>query len=147
MRSDRVAGLFLALIGATASAEALRLLPIGRLSNPGPAYAPVLIGTLLCGFGVAVALSGSSSPRLPELGWRELPHAVGVLAGVTFAALALEPLGFQVTAFALLAFYLGIAERRPVVPSLAWSAGLTLALHFLFVELLRVPLPNGVLGR
>lgn len=146
MHSDRVAGLLLALIGAAAGAEALRLLPIGGLSNPGPAYVPVVIGTVLFGLGVAVTFSGSSSPRLSEIGWPELPHAVRVLAGVTFAALALEPLGFRLTAFVLLAFYLGIAERRPVVPTVAWSAGVALVLHYLFVGLLRVPLPNGVLG-
>jgi hypothetical protein len=126
--------------------EALRLLPVGTLSNPGPAYAPVLIGSLLCGLGLVIAIPAGQSARLASLDWSELPHASRVLAGVGFAALALEPLGFRLTALALLLFYLGIAERRPVAATLAWSFGLALGLHYVFVRLLRVPLPDGVFG-
>jgi hypothetical protein len=126
--------------------EALRLLPIGTLSNPGPAYAPVLFGTLLFGLGLAIAFPARHSARLMSLDWSELPHACRVLAGVAFAALALEPLGFRITALALLLFYLGVAERRPLAATLAWSLGLALGLHYLFVRLLRVPLPDGVFG-
>jgi putative tricarboxylic transport membrane protein len=146
LRSDRVAGLLLALLGAASAAEALRQLPIGSLANPGPAYAPVLIGGLLVLLGIVTAAAGRHSPHLARLDWSELPHALRVLAGMVFAALALEPLGFRLTALALLLFYLGIAERRPLAATLAWSFGLALATHYLFVRLLRVPLPIGLFG-
>lgn len=146
MRSDRVAGALLALLGAASCVEAMRLLPIGTLSEPGPAYAPVLVGTLLVVLGMAVAVSTGGAPRLASLDWSELPHALRVLAGIGFAALALEPLGFRITALTLLLFYLGVAERRPLVATLAWSFGLALGTHYVFVRLLRVPLPDGVFG-
>ena len=146
MRSDHVAGSLLALLGAASGAEAIRLLPIGTLSNPGPAYAPVLVGTLLVLLGMTIALPDRHSARLVSLGWSELPHALRVLAGVAFAALALEPLGFRITAVALLLFYLGVAERRPLIATLAWSFGLALGIHYVFARLLRVPLPVGVFG-
>jgi putative tricarboxylic transport membrane protein len=146
LRSDRVAGVLLALLGAASGAEAIRLLPIGTLGNPGPAYAPVLVGALLAVLGTAIALSARDSPKLASLDWSELPHALRVLAGAGFAAIALEPLGFRIAALALLLFYLGIAERRPLMPTLAWSFGLAIGVHYLFVRLLKVPLPVGVFG-
>lgn len=146
LRSDRVAGLLLALLGAATVAEALRQLPIGTLSNPGPAYAPVLIAALLVALGIVTAVSGRHSPRLASIDWSELPHALRVLAGMGFAALALEWLGFRLAALALLLFYLGVAERRPLIPTLAWSFGLALGTHYLFARLLKVPLPIGLFG-
>ena len=146
LRSDRVAGLILALVGTVGAAEAIRQLPFGTLSQPGPAYAPFLVSVLLIVLGLATAAGGRSSPSLSAIGWSELPHALRVIGGIAFAALAIERLGYRLTALALLLFYLGIAGRRPVGPTLAVAFGLAFGTHYLFVRLLKVPLPAGPLG-
>jgi hypothetical protein len=146
VRADRVVGLLLALVGTAGAAEAIRQLPFGTLSQPGPAYAPFLVSILLIVLGLVTAAGGRSSPRLSAIGWTELPHAVRVIGGIGFAALAIERLGYRPTALALLLFYLGIADRRPVAPTLAVAFGLAFGTHYLFVRLLKVPLPAGPLG-
>jgi putative tricarboxylic transport membrane protein len=146
LRGDRVAGLLLALIGTAGAAEAIRQLPFGTLSQPGPAYAPFLVSVLLIVLGLATAAGGRSSPRRSAIGWSELPHAVRVIGGIAFAALAIERLGYRLTALALLLFYLGIAGRRPVAATLAVAFGLAFGTHYLFARLLKVPLPAGPLG-
>jgi putative tricarboxylic transport membrane protein len=146
LRADRVAGLLLALIGTAGAAEAIRQLPFGSLSQPGPAYAPFLVSALLIVLGLVTAAGGRRSPGLSTIGWPELPHAVRVIGGIAFAALAIEGLGYRLTALALLLFYLGIADRRPVAATLAVAFGLAFGTHYLFARLLKVPLPAGPLG-
>jgi putative tricarboxylic transport membrane protein len=146
LRGGRVTGLLFVLLGAVAAIEAVRELPLGTLGQPGPAYAPVLISSLLAVLGLSMTWTGGSSLDLTASDWSGLPHALRVVGGIIFAALALERLGYRLTALALLLFYLGVAERRPLLPTLAWSLGLAFGTHFLFVRLLKVPLPVGPFG-
>ncbi len=60
MRSDRVAGALLFLLGAFAGAQSLAL-PLGSLAEPGPGYAPLLLSLLLAGLGLAVVLTGGAA--------------------------------------------------------------------------------------
>ena len=145
MRSDRVAGALLFLLGAFAGAQSLAL-PLGSLAEPGPGYAPLLLSLLLAGLGLAVVLTGGASARLPELAWSELPHALLVLGGGIFATLTLEPLGYRLSTLALLLFSLGVVERRSLPATLAVSAGMAFGSYYLFATLLKVPLPTGPFG-
>ena len=66
------------------------------------------------------------------------------IALVVFYILASTPLGFIPTAFIALAILFGVLGVKPLlVPVLA--AGITMAVHYGFYSLLRVPLPWGVL--
>ncbi len=55
LTTDRVAGAVLALLALVVVWES-RKLPLGSLSNPGPAYMPVVLATLLLACGVATVL-------------------------------------------------------------------------------------------
>jgi hypothetical protein len=145
MRSDRVAGVLLFLLGVFAGAQALAL-PLGSLGTPGPGYAPLLLSTLLAGLGLAIVLTGGASAKLPELDWSDLPHALLILGGGIFATLTLEPLGYRLSTLALLLFYLGVVERRSVPATLAVSAGMAFGSYYVFATLLKVPLPTGPFG-
>ena len=145
MRSDRVAGFLLLALGVCGAVQSFTL-PIGSLANPGPGYAPLLLSGLMAALGAAVILTGGKSHSLTDIDWSELPHAARILSGGVFAALAIERLGYRLTVLALLVFFVGVVERRPVLTTIAVSAGVAFGTYYLFSNLLRVPLPTGPFG-
>jgi hypothetical protein len=71
---------------------------------------------------------------------------LAILAASVFAVSALERLGYRLTVLLVLAFLIGIVERRGWMQTLVFSFGLAFGSFFLFYTLLRVPLPEGPLG-
>lgn len=141
---DRVAGLALVLIAAVVAWET-RVLPIGTLRHPGPGYLPLALAVVMAGLGLLVAVRGGG-PVLRDLRWPEAGHVVKLLGGCAGAALLLEPLGYRLTMFLLVAFFLGAIERRPPVAVIATALGLSLGSFALFADFLRVALPRGPWG-
>ena len=142
---DRVAGGGLAIFAVFVLWQS-RVLPLGSLANPGPAYMPVALATLLLVAGLAIAVLGRDTPGVGSLAFGEWRHAMAIFAACAFAALALERLGYRLTIFLVLLFLLGVVERkRPavaVVVAVVFAAGT----YFLFDTLLRVQLPRGPFG-
>ena len=145
LTSDRVAGSALVLLAVVTAWETRRL-PLGTLHNPGPGYMPLLLAIILGALGMLVALRGGSAPPLGTLRWPEAPHATAILLGCALAAFALERLGYRLTVIILLAFLLGVMERKRPAVVTAVALGLSLGSFFLFSNLLRVPLPRGPWG-
>jgi putative tricarboxylic transport membrane protein len=119
----------------------------------GPAAFPAAIG---CSLVVAGALLLFGGLRQPRDSWIELPawarnprlalNFVLVLAAVMLYALAVDRLGFLITATFLLTILFGaFGVRRTRILPLAVTV--TLAIHVAFYTLLGVPLPWGVLER
>jgi hypothetical protein len=46
----------------------------------------------------------------------------------------------------VLVFLLGVVERKPILMTLLLSIGLAFGSYALFVRVMRIPLPTGVLG-
>jgi putative tricarboxylic transport membrane protein len=138
---DRVAGIVLVL-AAVAIAWESRVLPLGSLHNPGPAYMPLATAGVLGLMGALIVLRGGG-PALAALAWPEARHAALLLAACAFAAWALERLGYRLTTALMVVFFLGVLERRPPVAVVAVALGLSLGSFYLFANLLRVPLPLG----
>jgi putative tricarboxylic transport membrane protein len=138
---DTVAGLALILV-ALAIAWESQALPLGTWRNPGAAYMPLLTAGLLGLMGLLVALRGGG-PALAALEWPEARHAVLLLTACAFAAFALERLGYRITTAILVAFFLGVMERKNPVVAIAAALVLSLGSFYLFSDLLRVPLPRG----
>jgi putative tricarboxylic transport membrane protein len=145
LTADRVAGLALVLL-ALVTAWETRQLPLGTLYNPGPGYMPMLLAIILGGLGLLVVLRGGSSPPFVSLRWSEGRHAVAILLGCAFAALTLERIGYRLTVIVLLAFLLGVMERKRPAVVAAMALGLSLGSFFLFSNLLKVPLPRSPWG-
>ncbi|HEX9464669.1 MAG TPA: tripartite tricarboxylate transporter TctB family protein [Alphaproteobacteria bacterium] len=144
-RSDRIAGAGLALFAAVVAWQT-RTLPIGTLSNPGPGYMPLVLAAVLAALGLLVAWRGGESIALRDLRWPELGHAVKILGSCAFAAAAFEPLGFRLTVLAVSIFLIGVIERRPPLAVALVSFALSFGTFYLFNDLLKTPLPVGVLG-
>jgi hypothetical protein len=145
MTADRAAGTTLVLIGLITIWQS-RVLPLGSLHRPGPAYMPVVLAVLLMIFGVAVFAMGARAQRLRDVGWHEWRHAVAIFAGCAFAAWGLERLGYRLTMAVVLAFLILVLERRGLVLGLALSLGMAWGSFYLFNTMLRVPLPRGLFG-
>ena len=142
LTTDRVAGVTLVALGLFVLLES-RKLPLGSLRNPGPAYAPVVLASLVVLFGVLVFAYGARAAPESGVGWTEWRHAVAIFVACAFAALAMERLGFRITVALLLFALLRFVERRSWVFSIAFAVSLASMLYVLFQTYLRVPLPVG----
>ena len=145
LTTDRVAGGPLVLLAVFTLWES-RLLPLGSLRNPGPAYMPVALAALLLVFGVLLVIVGGKAGNIATVGWSEWRHAVAIFAVCAFAAWALERLGYRATIAVSLGFLIGIVERKGIVFTVVFSLALALGTFLLFDTLLRVPLPRGPFG-
>jgi putative tricarboxylic transport membrane protein len=143
--SDRVAGIGLFVFAAVVAWQT-RTLPIGTLSNPGPGYMPLVLAAVLAVLGLLVAWRGGQSVAFADLRWPELGHALKILGCCAFAAAAFEPLGFRLTVLAVSVFLIGVIERRPLIAVALVSLALSFGTFYLFNDLLKTPLPVGVLG-
>lgn len=86
---DRVTGLGLATLGAL-TLWASRELPLGTVTNPGPAAVPAALALLVLGLGALIGMLGAGAPPLGRVDSREWRHAVAILGVCVFAAVALE---------------------------------------------------------
>jgi putative tricarboxylic transport membrane protein len=116
----------------------------------GPAWFP---GVVASGLGICGELLVASGVRqgarwlvVPD--WfrsrRALLGVGSVIAGLAFYIFAADRLGFYITGTLLLAFWM-----RVLGTSWRWAVAIaliaTVAIHFSFYKLLRIPLPWGVL--
>jgi putative tricarboxylic transport membrane protein len=111
----------------------------------------MIVGVGFAACGAVLAFSGDRQGRVPSFetaAWVHRPRMVFnfalVIADLVFYILVVDGLGFLVTGFIfisalLLAF--GV-QRKWIVPI---GIAVTLAIHYGFYTLLRVPLPWGVL--
>ncbi|HSB69903.1 MAG TPA: tripartite tricarboxylate transporter TctB family protein [Candidatus Methylomirabilis sp.] len=142
---DRVAGLALLLFSLAVMWED-RVYPLGSLHNPGPGYMPMLLAIVLGAMAALVVLGGGGSPPLASLEWSEKRHAIAILLGCAFTALAMERLGYRLTVIVLVGFLLWAVERKRPVVVIAMALALSLGTFYVFCTLLRVPLPLGPRG-
>ena len=145
IRNDHIGGLVLFCLSLGIAWEAHKL-PLGTLHEPGPGYMPMALAIVLGGLGLLVTLRSRRSPLFQSLRWNEIGHAGKILLACSFAALALERIGYRSTVIILLVFLLGVIERqRPVIVTIV-ALGFSLGTFFLFADLLKVPLPRGPWG-
>jgi hypothetical protein len=139
---DRVAGAALLLFAVVVMWED-RAFPLGTVTKPGPGYMPMLLAGILAAMAVLVIWMGRRSPTLASLAWPEWRHAIAILAGCVFTALAMERVGYRLTVILLVAFLLWVVERKRPAVVVAMALGLSLGTFYVFSTLLKVPLPLG----
>jgi hypothetical protein len=145
VRRDHVAGGVFVVVGALVLAVSDDL-PFGTLASPGAGMLPTLVIALMMAFGLILLAQGRASPRLAEVDWADLPHALRVVVVAAAAVALYVPLGFALTIPLLLITLIVLVERRAALPAVAFSIGTTMAVHVLFSVLLRTPLPRGLIG-
>jgi putative tricarboxylic transport membrane protein len=148
--SNRVLGLLAFAGGAILCLAGWRMAPTPG-STIGPGFFPLLIGLTLLASGALLVVGAASGPKQPAV---ELPawladrwsliNVATVAAAIVFYVVAVERLGFIPTAAVIvgvLGIRLGQSPLRAVPTGLATAA----VFHLMFVKLLRVPLPAGLL--
>jgi putative tricarboxylic transport membrane protein len=149
--NDAIFGLLLAALGA-AVLFAVRGFPKIPGQPVGPALFPGLIAIGLCVTGVLLMAKGWRQRRAaPWLAWddwvrspRHVAALAVLLAGILFYILAANRLGFLPVALIVLTSLFTVLKVPPGRAVLV-AVVATLAIHFAFYKLLRVPLPWGVL--
>lgn len=142
LRNDHVSGLFLLALALFVGWHN-REYPLGTLSEPGPGYLPLGLAIFIGITGLLVALSARKSALFSDTRWPELKRAILIVVACGFGAYALEHLGYRLTIFALLVFFLGVVERKSPWAVAAVALGFPLFSYFIFATWLRVPLPMG----
>lgn len=148
--SDTVVGAGFVGAGALIVAATLNY-PTLDAGHPGPSLFPRIVGTLMAGFGLLVALQGLRGRDVGDtVAWGRLHRNTGfvnalfVLGGVVAYLVLVERLGFLVMGAVLIFGLMWRLEVRPL-RALGVAIGFTALVYFLFAKVLRVPLPLGIL--
>ncbi len=145
LRSDQASGMVLVLLALFVGWQNTSY-PLGTLQEPGPGYVPLLLAIFLGLTGVLVAVRGTRAQPLRAIPWPEAPRAVVILIACGVAAYALERVGYRITIFGLLVFFLGVVERKRWYSVLILALAFSLLSFLLFDTLLQVQLPQGPWG-
>ena len=145
LKSDQASGLTLVAL-AVYIAWLNRAFPVGTLADPGPGYVPLLLAIAFGVIGLLVAVFGGHSVAVRSIPWPEAKRAVVILIACSVAGFALEHIGYRLTIFAFLVFFVGVVERKPVLQTTLVSAGFSLISFYVIGDLLSVPLPRGPWG-
>jgi len=145
LTTDRLASGVLALFALLVIWES-RVLPLGTFRQPGPAYIPILLASLLLIFAIFLAASASGASSFASIHWTEWRHALAILGSCIFVVAAMERLGYRLTVLLVLGFLLKVVEKRGWRVTIAFALSLAFGSFYLFYTLLRVPLPQGPLG-
>jgi len=121
-------------------------LGLGAGGRPGAGFFP---------FGAALAIGAIALARLIRLAsesaifatttseWRRI---ICVIVGMAAYALLLDPLGFALCTFLLMAAYLKLVAVQSLRLSLGFAAGVAFFAHLFFDSLLNAQLPRGLLA-
>jgi putative tricarboxylic transport membrane protein len=145
MTTDRLSASTLVLFALLVIWET-RQLPLGTFRQPGPAFIPILLALLLLSLAVFLLLTSGRAPLLSSISWTEGRHALAILAASLFSIFAIERLGYRLTVLLVVAFLVKLVEQRGWMLSLSFAGALSFGSFFLFYTVLRVPLPQGLLG-
>lgn len=119
--------------------------------GPGPGFFPFWLGL----FGVVLAVILLAQLRLnrPDLGTDALVFdragvrsAALVLAGLTVATALLDVVGFRVSMLLLIPYLLVLLGVRNWVAIGICAAAGSFGVYYVFFDVLKVPLPEGVFG-
>jgi putative tricarboxylic transport membrane protein len=146
MKKKLAISTFWLLLALYLSAAAYKL-GLGAGSRPGPGFFPfgaaMAIGVIAL-FSLLRARSEKPAATLTTTGseWRKIAC---VIIGMAAYAFLLEPLGFAVCTFFLMAFYLKIIALQRWQLSLGFAFAVALLAHLFFDRLLNAQLPRGIL--
>ena len=127
-------------------------LGLGSINRPGPGFFPFWICAGLAATSVYLMTrrlrtspeDEASSEAVFTLG--RFRRVLSVMAGTALFGLLLEFSGFLATTFIFMAFCWLVIDRQPVLRGLLISAAASAAAFALFVKLLNVHFPRGLLG-
>lgn len=141
-RVDRISGACLVALGLAVGAEASTF-EVAFLTDPvGPKALPYLAAAIFVGAGALLLVRPGPPPAWP--GGRVLGRIAGATAVFLLYGLVLRPLGFTLATTLAVGTLSGLFGG-PLRKSFAAALALSVALWYLFVWVLGLPLPLGAL--
>lgn len=154
-RRDAVAGLVTTICGVVlfSAAQQIRRLP-GDTEVISPATFPTVLGVILIGAGLALALNALRRRRIDgedvdgDVLGESVPWSRLLLMVVAFAAYCVLfiPVGFLISTFAFLTVVTSVVDAARWKRNLLFAMGFSIAVYLIFTQLLAVELPTGVFG-
>lgn len=146
-KQEFFAGVFIMLVGVAAVVYSLFKLNMGNLATPGPGMLPFLSGlgivvlTLLW-LGANLKNITKGEPLWGNSEW--VNPVILVILTIVYTAL-LEYAGYIISTMLFVFGWQIVIEHRKIASSLLIAGVCTAGLYLVFVTLLRVPLPAGIL--
>jgi putative tricarboxylic transport membrane protein len=124
-------------------------LPVPRYAVAStPGFLPTLLGVLLLGLSAAMlarALLVRGEAELIHVSLPGLARVAGAVLALILYAVLLEPLGFLLASFLFLFAVTPLFGRIPWYLWVGVPAAVAVLAHLVFVELLKLRLPSGLL--
>ncbi|MCZ2815558.1 tripartite tricarboxylate transporter TctB family protein [Modestobacter sp. VKM Ac-2984] len=137
----RIAPLLLLVLGVAAIIGS-RQLGLGELTAPGPGLWPFIVSLLLTGTAAVLVLIDPAEDYEP---WtRGTIRIIAGLVSLGVFILLFQTFGFVVSAFLMLVLWLRVFGGESWRWTLGLAVGGTAVMYLLFVELLGVPFPEGL---
>jgi hypothetical protein len=149
-RNDLAGGLFF-LVGGLLFALYARSVDVGTWDEPGPGFLPFWAGSLLIGMSALLIAKTllrrhreDAGPFFPELdSWKRVLMTIGALVAYN---LLLQLLGFVLVTFFFVGFLVKCIFPQGWVKSIVTAALSTAFARLVFVNLLEIHFPKGLLG-
>lgn len=147
---DMIAGCFLALLGAVVIIAASQIRGDVEERLP-PRTLPYAVGLMTLAGGAGLALKARRfRGQDPGIKWPDRSGALRIAANLLLLALfvaLIEPLGAPVAAALYVASSVWYLDRKRILTAVFAGAGSAAVLYYLFIRLLQLPLPLGLLER
>ena len=149
-RNDLVGGIFFLAAGLLFSLYA-RTVDIGEWSEPGPGFLPFYAGVLMTGMSALLIIKtllirqeAVSEAFFPvHDSWKRVSMVVASLIGYN---ILLTKGGFILTTFLFIAFLVKCIFPQGWIRSLVTATLSTAAVWVVFIQLLQITFPRGILG-
>jgi putative tricarboxylic transport membrane protein len=150
--NDAISGMVFGVLGIAMVILANRL-PAFPGQKYGPDLFPKIIGGLFIACALMLLFRGLAVRRQGEpwfygdariSGARALQNTGLILASIVVYTLVADAVGFIITSFVIM-MVLFVAFGVPALRALLIAATMTVAFHWFFAVLFRIPLPRGIL--
>lgn len=143
---QRIAGVFLLIVAAVIIQQSLYVLRLFDAGQPGSGFMPFGLGIVLAILSVLLILThlGPEPAKMPfwKEGWLRPVLALAIMAAFV---VGFNRLGAVLSIVILVAAWLLILERKPVVIAVMTGVLTGAVVYFLFEVALQAPFPSGVL--
>jgi putative tricarboxylic transport membrane protein len=147
MPPDRIGGIIAMAMGAMALFESWRLYPLRMGTLAGDHVMPGAVGSFLVLLGLGLAVrADTTAPRLSfprGLAAVRLCSSFGVLFGYWYL---MDRIGYVVSTFVVAIALFGLMSGYGWIKSLLYAVVLAASLGYLFMNLLNIPLPGGIIS-
>jgi hypothetical protein len=149
-KGDIVAGCFIALLGAVVIIAASQIRGDVEERLP-PRTLPYAVGVMTLAGGVGLAIkSWRFRGQDPQIKWPDRNGALRILVNLLLLALfvaLMDPLGMPIATALYVASSIWYLDRKRIVAALLTGAGSGVVVYYLFIRLLELQFPLGLLQR